>query len=386
MPVFKLIFSEDTVMDNNDVVMGEKNVVSSGSDIIFSNLSQIIAKNTTGYLFLTANIGPSVGGRTIYIRSVPFASFTFEFSEKAGVDPLPASGVHTFSEAPENVLDLDGIDDFIDIPYASKLNPNHFTISLKAKMEGHSETKRVAISTIDETHYAGYEIFADEDNKWKIRIGTGTSWIIVQGPEIKEFTWYDLSGTYDGSSLKLYVNGELFSQGGTAPQFVANSVNNLVIGQQTNGNNHFNGQLDEITIWNISLNQDQIITNITIPPTDNESGIVAHYRFDPWGTLSDSTSGGSDGTMIGDPKWALEQAGLWIGQIEINQVNETMNPEPQDVANPFDMRILIHVNAAGEARLLKEVTMMKKSYTIEENGETLDMTDIVLITDDSLLN
>ena len=386
MPVFKLIFSDDPVMDNDDIVMSEKKVALSGSDIVFNNLSQIIPKNTTGYLFLTANIGPAVGGRTIYIKSVPFANFTFEFSEKTGVNPLPASGVHTFAEAPENVLDLDGIDDYIDIPYVSTLNPGQFTISLKAKVEGNSETRRVAISTIDEAHYAGYEIYADVDNKWKIRIGTGTSWVIVQGPEIKEFTWYDLSGTYDGKGLKFYVNGELFTQGGTAPQFVANSVNNLMIGQQTNGNNHFNGQLDEITIWNIARTQNEIIHSINNPPTDNETGIVAHYRFDPWGTLSDSTSFGNDGSMFGDPKWALEHAGLWIGQIEINQVNETMNPEPQDVANPFDMRILIHVDATGEARLLKEVTMMKKTYTVEENDETLDMADIVLLTDNSLLS
>jgi len=77
--------------------------------------------------------------------------------------------------------------------------------------------------------------------------------------------------------------------------------------------------------------------------------------------------------------------GLWLGQIEINQVNEVGNPTdsetPTSAYHPFDMKILIHMNAAGKVCLLRNVTIMKKAYVAE--GEKAYRR--VLLTDDLLI-
>ncbi|OQY59726.1 MAG: hypothetical protein B6245_05125 [Desulfobacteraceae bacterium 4572_88] len=86
------------------------------------------------------------------------------------------------------------------------------------------------------------------------------------------------------------------------------------------------------------------------------------------------------------PGLALAEPGLWTGQIEISKVNEvgfgvTDTETTQEVTNPFDMRILLHEDAAGKVQLLSHVTLMQESY--EENGE--EMVRRVLLTDDSQL-
>jgi len=77
--------------------------------------------------------------------------------------------------------------------------------------------------------------------------------------------------------------------------------------------------------------------------------------------------------------------GLWIGQIELDQVNEVASKtDPhtlQPVKHVFDMTLLLHVDQSGVVRLLKNVTMMQKSEEVDGNN----IVRRVLITDDSLL-
>jgi len=81
--------------------------------------------------------------------------------------------------------------------------------------------------------------------------------------------------------------------------------------------------------------------------------------------------------------YADTNQGLWIGQIELDKVNEVISntdtQTPTEVKYPFDINILLHVDASGKVSLLKEVTLMQK---IESDSTARR----VLITDDSLLS
>src|SRR5262245_13458453 len=80
--------------------------------------------------------------------------------------------------------------------------------------------------------------------------------------------------------------------------------------------------------------------------------------------------------------------GLWIGQIVLNKVNEVQTAVngASETATPtsdnLSMRVLLHVNAAGQVRLLKDVTVME-SLSDPKNpnsGRT-----VVLVTDPARL-
>lgn len=61
---------------------------------------------------------------------------------------------------------------------------------------------------------------------------------------------------------------------------------------------------------------------------------------------------------------AQTTAGLWLGDITLNQVNEvharqTTGATTTPAAKPFSMRVLLHVSASGQVKLLKEAVLMR---------------------------
>ena len=80
--------------------------------------------------------------------------------------------------------------------------------------------------------------------------------------------------------------------------------------------------------------------------------------------------------------------GLWTGHVEILKVqelaaNSSTSGELTPVDRSFTYTLLVHVDAEGQARLLKEVTVMGKEGADDEGQPTIEK---VLVTDDDLLS
>lgn len=68
--------------------------------------------------------------------------------------------------------------------------------------------------------------------------------------------------------------------------------------------------------------------------------------------------------MAGSAKAQDPAAGLWTGEIAFDKVSEvhfrqTTGAVPTATAGPFLLRVLVHVDAAGSVKLLKEAILMK---------------------------
>ncbi|MCL5097943.1 MAG: hypothetical protein M1608_10540 [Candidatus Omnitrophica bacterium] len=105
---------------------------------------------------------------------------------------------------------------------------------------------------------------------------------------------------------------------------------------------------------------------------------------------------------------AKTHAGLWIGTATINSVSEVnsgvlvTNPVTQEVtrqeagsaptptASEFNLRLIIHVDTNGQARLLKEVIQMWRNGTYTNDARGYNVVDkpgeYVLLTDESLVS
>jgi hypothetical protein len=106
-------------------------------------------------------------------------------------------------------------------------------------------------------------------------------------------TWYQLVGTYNGSKLKLYVNGILVDTVSTSIQLMPNSLTDLYIGCELSGFRFFNGKIDDIGIWNRALTQQEITAlfnscgkNLAISPANNSKMIGTNATFTA--TVSDT--------------------------------------------------------------------------------------------------
>lgn len=91
---------------------------------------------------------------------------------------------------------------------------------------------------------------------------------------------------------------------------------------------------------------------------------------------------------------ALNDAGLWVGNVSVNRVSEAGNPEdwetPTRTATEFTFRVIVHRDASGTSRLLQKVTFLEIQPVYGENPEDptgpeilLEPSRTVLLTDDT---
>jgi len=112
--------------------------------------------------------------------------------------------------------------------------------------------------------------------------------------------WYHLAATYDGSNLRVFVNGE---QEGitTAYDTMARTTLNFRIGARNAyvTTTNTNGIIDEARVWDIPRSQSEIRASMNRTIPGSTPGLVGYWRFDEGaGTNADcETSFDNDGTL-----------------------------------------------------------------------------------------
>ena len=126
-----------------------------------------------------------------------------------------------------------------------------------------------------------FDLSVGSDNRLSVHLGTVGGGTSNTPLEINEWTHFAV--TYNGQEVKIYLDGELDFQSGASGDIGMNS-NSLGLGKYTyyGGNTHYffyDGSLDHMSIWDISLDQDDIQLYIDSNTIGNENGLVALWKF-----------------------------------------------------------------------------------------------------------
>lgn len=113
-------------------------------------------------------------------------------------------------------------------------------------------------------------------------------------------TWQHVAATYDGTTMSIFVDGNLVASQNTSVSF-SSPDGNLTVGNWSNGSGRaFIGSIDEVRIWSVSKTQGELQTDMNTCLTGSETGLMAYYQFEN-GTgssiLTDLTSNGHNGTL-----------------------------------------------------------------------------------------
>jgi len=90
--------------------------------------------------------------------------------------------------------------------------------------------------------------------------------------------WYHLAGTFDGSSSKIYVNGQLKSENITSGNSISSGEIGFYIGGTVVG--FFNGLIDEVRLWNVTRSSTEINLSKDSPLFGYETGLAGYWPFE----------------------------------------------------------------------------------------------------------
>ncbi len=96
------------------------------------------------------------------------------------------------------------------------------------------------------------------DTFWFVVGGEGYGIAVESTTKLYPGNWYHLTGTYDGTTAKLYVNGVLEGTRAQGSPIPVNSTAGLRIGAFGPGWECFNGLVDEVQVFNQSLSARQV--------------------------------------------------------------------------------------------------------------------------------
>lgn len=117
--------------------------------------------------------------------------------------------------------------------------------------------------------------------------------------------WYHAAVTYDGSTWRLYLNGNLDNQLTVGQPPRSDSIQHAGLATAINSSGvqtgYFNGIMDEARIWNYARTQAEILSTINAEITSAQTGLVGRWALDErTGTVIYGTAGTTvNGALIG---------------------------------------------------------------------------------------
>ncbi len=210
-----------------------------------------------------------------------------------------------------NAINFDGSNDQIDL--ATSFNQQVFTIDMWVKP---GATQNMFANLIDNNHAGSstnWTCQQDVNNTNVYGFGamnTGASFTLTPNQ------WQHVTLVKGDTAIQTYVNGILSQSTPYAAGPINYNGNFLRLGNWGGGGRNWNGQMDEVRIWNVALTQTQIRDRMChkISELDTASSdLIAYYNFDEddGNTVVDGSNSTNHGTLVNNP--ARVKSGAAIG-------------------------------------------------------------------------
>jgi concanavalin A-like lectin/glucanase superfamily protein/List-Bact-rpt repeat protein/flagellar hook capping protein FlgD len=216
--------------------------------------------------------------------------------------PAWVSGIEGLAQS------FDGSSQYDTAANSASLNPGSaITISAWFKCEQTAAATQRIVSKGVMNSTDGYELslassgkvftrFNQKTNGDIYRINSTTSYPLNTG------AWMHAAATYDGATIKLYINGVQEGSLAWAGATIGSNTNPLSLGRQNDGLYYFKGKMDEVRVYNHALDVSEIqaLASHTISATAGTGGVIS-----PTGNVSVVHNGNQTFTITTDPGYAL---------------------------------------------------------------------------------
>lgn len=215
---------------------------------------------------LSATITPP-GSYLMFISNSPTFSPTSEYrvmtlngSDLETTYDFDGTKYITFGYAPQVVVErsvfFDGIQDYIDVGDYKDLNTS-FTVSAWIKRES-SATNVSILSKRDASFTEGYDLKISAGNLVEM-VWNGGSEAIVSNTAIPTGEWHHIAVIFNSGTANLYIDGVLDNTA-TGLSNPVNTTQSFIIAAagKTATTAFFEGNIDEVRIWDVALSEAQL--------------------------------------------------------------------------------------------------------------------------------
>lgn len=219
---------------------------------------------------------------------------------------------------------FDGVDDYAEVASSALLRPAQLTISAWVKPQAVNINKTIITNEpTSGSTLVGYGFRQRSNNVFMFVLGREGQGVAspVSSTVLTAGTWYHLAGIYDGSQVKLYVNGVLENTVNTTTTVTTTSP--LRFGRLNSNGEPFNGLIDEVAIYKRALTAEEILGqyNKAVLESDVPAKPAATLPSGPVGTSSYTLTGTKTaGTSIwinGFKKVELDQETTWTTMVAL---------------------------------------------------------------------
>lgn len=188
-------------------------------------------------------------------------------------------------------LEFNGDGDNVLIAYNEKQNVKKISIAAWVNPAGwNPELNAIAQKWDDGGNKRQYALTFYKEKEWWYCSGTGKSWPATGGATVFPVgTWTHVTGTYDGATLKTYVNGVAAGTLPMAEGLFASDTPMLIGGYGPKApvvygtNRHFKGIIDDVRFYDDALTEAEVKTAMA-------AGLGSSTAVEPTGKLATTWS------------------------------------------------------------------------------------------------
>ena len=192
--------------------------------------------------------------------------------------PLAGFGQDNYS------LSFDGEDDYVKIFDNPIFSLYNITIAAWVRGTDKSESQVIFSNYATTPSAEWYHMFIEEITGkviFQIDNGEGAPPLITSITDVCDGEWHFIVGVRDvvSGQILVFVDGLEEASMLNSDGIDVLNPHEILIGKQYNFQRNFNGNIDDIQVWNIALSHSEIQSYMNCDPTGDEEGLVGYWNF-----------------------------------------------------------------------------------------------------------
>lgn len=318
-------------------------ITGSSIEVSLSDVSEQSLKSTTNQKFLTSNIIAA-----------------WQFDENAGSVANDVFGIHNgvitgYNWVPGisgSALEFDGQGGHVQVPNATNFNPvgDKISFSFWFKLSEVGKGGAILFQNVK------YILRMDAQGRLGFALYTPLYHDIVMtyADRILNTDWHHGAATYDGETMKLYIDGVLKASESNSGA-LHSSTGDVYIGNQ-NSLNNFYGSVDEVFIYDIALTETEVIQLYTTNPDmgDGTENMISSWDLNENnGTIANDGKGDNNGT-ISSATWGTGVSGSCLVFDGIIGNVKVLNASNLNLTNTITMMVWAKTQENKTAKIFQK--------------------------------